>query len=104
MQAYKFDTRITKEGIISLPFVPILFDKEVEIIILPKTEIKETKHKVTPSEFVRKWSGVIKNIADNDTDDLRYDYLRKKYELTDKQASDEEIDEARFDYLTEKYK
>jgi hypothetical protein len=59
MQAYKFDIRITKDGIISLPFVPTLFDKEVGIIILPKTETGEAKHKITPSEFVRKWSGVI---------------------------------------------
>jgi hypothetical protein len=104
MQAYKFDTRITKDGIISLPFVPMLFDKEVEIIILPKTKIRETKHKITPSEFVRKWSGVIKDIPENDTDDLRYEYLRKKYSLTSEPMSDKEIDDARLDYLTEKYK
>jgi hypothetical protein len=104
MQAYKFDTRITKDGIISLPFVPMLLDKEVEIIILPKIGFKEKRHKITPSEFVRKWTGVLKNIPENDTDDLRYEYLRKKYSLTSEQSSDKEIDEARLDYLTEKYK
>ncbi|MDR2683236.1 MAG: hypothetical protein LBB64_05135 [Dysgonamonadaceae bacterium] len=104
MQAYKFDTRVTKDGTISLPFVPMLFDKEVEIIILTKTEIRETKHKITPSEFVRKWSGVIKEIPENDTNDLRYEYLKKKYGLTSEPASDKEMDEARFNYLNEKYK
>ncbi|MDR0749378.1 MAG: hypothetical protein LBF62_07385 [Tannerellaceae bacterium] len=96
MQAYKFDTRITKDGIISLPFVPVLFDQEVEIIILPKTEIKETAHKITPSEFIRKWSGVIKDIPPDDTGDLRYEYLKKKYGLASGQASDKGADEARY--------
>jgi hypothetical protein len=104
MQAYKFDTRVTKDGIISLPFILMLFDKEVEIIILPKTEVKKTKHKITPTEFVRKWSGVIKNIPENNSDDLQYEYLKKKYGLTSEQASDKEIDDARLNYLTEKYK
>ena len=37
MQAYKFDTRISENGIISLPFEPKLFNREVEIIIVPKS-------------------------------------------------------------------
>jgi hypothetical protein len=104
MYAYKFDTRVTKDGTITLPFVPILFDKEVEIIILPKTGVIETNNQITPSEFVRKWLGVIKNIPENDTNDLRYEYLKKKYALTSEQVSDEQIDEARTNYLMEKYK
>jgi len=36
MQAYKFNTQISENGIISLPFEPYLFNKEVEIIIMPK--------------------------------------------------------------------
>jgi hypothetical protein len=36
MQAYKFDTRISESGIISLPYESALFDKEVEIIVIPK--------------------------------------------------------------------
>ena len=41
MQAYKFNTRISESGIISLPYEPLLFDKEVEIIVIPKSG-KET--------------------------------------------------------------
>ena len=36
MQAYKFNTRISERGIISLPYEPMLFDKDVEIIVLTK--------------------------------------------------------------------
>lgn len=104
MQAYKFDTRITKDGTISLPFVPMLFDREVEVIIVPKTGVRASKYKISPTEFVRKWSGVMKDMPENDADDPRYEYLRKKYALTSEQASDKEIDEARYDYLREKYK
>jgi len=41
MQAYKFNTKISKSGIISLPQESDLFDREVEIIVIPKTG-KET--------------------------------------------------------------
>jgi len=41
MLAYKFDTRISENGVISLPFEPILFNTDVEIIVLPKPN-KET--------------------------------------------------------------
>jgi hypothetical protein len=36
MQAYKFDAWITENGIISLPHEPVLFNREVEIIVIPK--------------------------------------------------------------------
>jgi len=36
MQAYKFNTRISERGIISLPHEPGLFNTEVEIIVIPK--------------------------------------------------------------------
>ena len=36
MQAYRFNTHISDKGIISLPYEPMLFNKEVEIIVLTK--------------------------------------------------------------------
>jgi len=36
MQAYKFNTRISERGIISLPYEPMLFNRDVEIIVLTK--------------------------------------------------------------------
>jgi hypothetical protein len=38
MQAYKFNTWISEKGIISLPHEPVLFDREVEIIVIPRHE------------------------------------------------------------------
>jgi len=46
MQAYKFNTFITEKGIIILPFIePMLYNKQVEIIILPLSE-QETEHQL----------------------------------------------------------
>jgi len=36
MQAYRFSTRISEKGIITLPFESALLDREVEIIVIPK--------------------------------------------------------------------
>ena len=41
MLAYKFDTRISEKGIISIPYEPALFDTDVEIIVLPKSKKQE---------------------------------------------------------------
>jgi hypothetical protein len=38
MHPYKFDTRISENGIITLPFAPALFNREVEITIVPKQQ------------------------------------------------------------------
>jgi hypothetical protein len=54
MQTYKFDTRISRKGVITLPFEPALFNREVEITIVPKQEPK-AEHVpdgyMTPEEF-----------------------------------------------------
>jgi hypothetical protein len=57
MQAYKFDTRISKDGVITLPFEPILFNREVEITIVPKrktTARNAPAGYMTPEEFRKK--------------------------------------------------
>jgi hypothetical protein len=74
MQAYKYETRISKTGQIILPINNQLFDKEVEIIILPKQETKSSQLK--NSDFVNKWSGFLTNI---NTDETKYQYLTDKY-------------------------
>lgn len=74
MQAYKFDTKISKTGQISLPLSTQLFDKEVEITIVPKQEIKHNQMKA--SDFIDKWAGFLSN---TDTDDIKYRYLADKY-------------------------
>lgn len=74
MQAYKFETRISKTGQIKLPLSHQLFDKEVEIIIMPKQKKKSSKLKI--KYFIDKWSGFLSNPK---TDDSKYQYLTEKY-------------------------
>ncbi len=75
MKTYKFDTRISKNGTIQIPLSPALYNREVEIIIVPKSDDapkKETK----AVDFVKKWAGFLK---DFDTDNSKYNYLKNKY-------------------------
>lgn len=63
-----------RKGIIQIPYNPTLFDKEVEIIIVPKSEPAKGKMKVT--EFVEKWAGFLSN---NNTGNSMFNYLIDKY-------------------------
>lgn len=74
MRAYKFITKISKNGMIKIPFNPALYNKEVEIIIVPKM----TKHikGLKATDFVSKWAGFLN---DPNIDDRKYDYLTEKY-------------------------
>jgi hypothetical protein len=74
MQAYKFETRISKTGQIKLPLNNQLFGKEVEIIIVPKQNVKSSKLEI--SDFIDKWSGFL---TDVNFDDSKYQYLTEKY-------------------------
>ncbi len=75
MKAYKFDTKISENGAIRLPLNPDLYNKEVEIIIVPKTKPEKTKiHKA--SDFVNKWAGFLTN---SETDNSKFNYLSEKY-------------------------
>jgi len=104
MQAYKFVTRISEKGIISLPYKPELFNTEVEIIVLPKPKEKAKEEKYTAKDFLKEFSGCLKDLPEEDTDDLRYEYLKRKHRLFSNNISEEEINEARNRYLDEKYK
>jgi hypothetical protein len=79
MQAYKFDTRVSEEGIISLPFEPLLFNTEVEIIILPKAKPIKKEKTNSASDFLKKWSGAFKNVSDEELDNAKYEYLMEKH-------------------------
>ncbi|MEX0812353.1 MAG: hypothetical protein WD048_09055 [Chitinophagales bacterium] len=74
MKAYKFITKISDKGIIQIPFSPALYDKEVEIIIVPKLNKKKKTQKAT--DFINKWAGFLKN---TDTDKSKFEYLSGKY-------------------------
>jgi hypothetical protein len=74
MRAFKFDTRISKDGTIQIPFTPSLFNTEVEVIIVPKEEKKRIKK--AGRKFVEHWAGFLNS---NDTDSSKFDYLSEKY-------------------------
>ena len=48
MQTYKFNTRVSEKGIITLPYTPDLMGQEVELIILPKDTMPR---KITKEEL-----------------------------------------------------
>jgi len=74
MQAYRFEIRISKKGIIQLPFNQDLVDRDVEIIILPKQELKPNKN--TSEDFIKKWAGFLSN---SNFEDSKFQYLSEKY-------------------------
>jgi hypothetical protein len=74
MEAFRFETRISKKGIIQLPINKNLMDRDVEIIILPKQDLKHKKH--APIDFVNKWAGFLSNA---DVKDSKLEYLNEKY-------------------------
>jgi hypothetical protein len=74
MKAYRYETRISETGQIKLHLNSQLFDKEVEIIILPKQETTSSELKV--SDFLDQWFGLL---SKGNTDELKYQYLNDKY-------------------------
>ena len=73
MQAYKFETKISKTGQIKLTLQNHLFNKEVEIIIVPKAQFQISENN---SEFIDKWAGFLKT---DKVDDVKYQYISKKH-------------------------
>ncbi len=74
MTAYKYHTKISKEGAISIPLNPALYDQEVEITIVSKNSSNPKNKKA--KEFVEKWGGFLK-LPEND--EAKFEYLSEKY-------------------------
>ncbi|MCL1933206.1 MAG: hypothetical protein FWF53_05300 [Candidatus Azobacteroides sp.] len=82
MQAYKFITQVSEKGIISLPYEPELFNTEVEIIIFPKSKEKgkkEKEKKYTAKDFLRDWTGILKDMSEEELENAKHEYLKEKY-------------------------
>jgi hypothetical protein len=84
--------------------MPALYNKEVELIIIPKERRREKKEEYSALDFLREFSGILKDLPKEDINDARYEYLIKKYDIKNQYISDEDLDNARNNYLTEKYK
>ena len=83
MNAYKFNTRVSDVGTITLPSDSHLYNTEVEVFVLPANRNESIEQNRFPaSDFVRKWQGCIKgmeNISDEELDRIKHDYLKQKY-------------------------
>ncbi|MDR2145918.1 MAG: hypothetical protein LBE91_05605 [Tannerella sp.] len=77
MKQYRFDTRISDNGIFSLPVDPALYNTDVEIIILPKKRKKMEDTDKNENNF-KKWAGAFTVSSVND-EDIIYESLKEKY-------------------------
>ena len=74
MRAFRYNTKISKTGVLEIPINPSLFDQEVEITIISKST-KNTPNS-SASNFIKKWAGFLKN---DDSDHSKLEYLSEKY-------------------------
>lgn len=74
MKTLRFRTRISKSGTIHLPKNSLLADKEVDVIIMPKT--RRSRKTLKAKDFVEKWAGFLFPLESNDS---KFDYLMEKY-------------------------
>jgi hypothetical protein len=74
MKTLRFRTRVSKSGIIHIPKNSSLVDKEVDVIIMPKT--RRLRKTLKAKEFVEKWAGFLYPLESNDS---KFDYLKEKY-------------------------
>jgi len=65
MEAYKFDITVQENGVIQIPEISGLANREVEVLIMVKPQdTSETAPLQTFDAFLKKWSGIIKNEVD----------------------------------------
>jgi len=78
MEAYKFETTVSENGIIQLPEISKLANRQIEIFIVVKQADKQadTADKQTPEQFIDKWTGFLKGII---PDDSKLQYLSEKF-------------------------
>ena len=81
MQTYRFDTRVSENGIISLPYnMPNLYGREVELLIVVPQEERPNKMENTQAQaFVTRWAVFFKKDNIN-LENAKYEYLAEKYQ------------------------
>lgn len=76
MEAYKFDVKIQKNGVIEIPEISQFADQEAEVFIMLKSKAEIKANLEAVEKFLTKWRGLLK---DADPDKLKLDYLQEKY-------------------------
>ena len=84
MNAYKFSTRVSDAGTITLPYYSHLYNTDVEVFVVPVNHRNESteKKRFSASDFVSKWQGCVKgmeNVSDEELDRIKHEYLKQKY-------------------------
>ncbi len=73
MEAYRFETKILEDGIIQVPDIQKLKDKNVEVVLLIKQpQIEQKSKEQETQEFIDKWFGFFSEV---DTEDVRYNAI-----------------------------
>ena len=78
MNAYKFNTRVSDAGTITLPYDSHLYNTDVEVFIVPANHNSMEKSRFSASDFINKWRGCVKgmeNVSDEELDRIKHEYL-----------------------------
>ena len=81
MNAYKFNTRVSDAGTITLPRGSQLYNTDVEVFVVPvnRSESAE-KNRFSAGDFIRKRRGCVKdmeNASDEEFDRIKHEYLKQ---------------------------
>lgn len=77
MEAYKFETTVSANGVIQIPEILKLANRKIEIFIaIKQDEQADTINKQRPEQFTNKWRGFLKGIS---PDDSKFQYLSEKF-------------------------
>ena len=82
MNAYKFNTRVSDSGTITLPFDSHLYNTDVEVFIVPANRNLTKKNHFSASDFINKWQGCVRgmeDVSDERLDRIKHEYLKQKY-------------------------
>ena len=79
MEAYKFETTVSENGVIQLPEISKFANRKIEIFIVIKRQDEETNimNEQMPEQFVDKWRGFLKGVVS--PDDSKFQYLSEKF-------------------------
>ena len=83
MQVYQVDASVSDKGIINLPLMPYLYNKRVKLVIIPTEDntIESEQRKRAIKRLLKSQDTMpVSHWTDEELDNIRYDYLKEKYQ------------------------
>ena len=83
MQVYHIDASVSDKGIINLPLMPYLYNKKVKLVIIPTEDdsmASEQRKRAMKRLLQRQNTMPVSHWTDKELDNIRYDYLKEKYQ------------------------